>query len=99
MNDITQYLLSLLVGVFIYWTDRIFPRWFGLVYNVLFLLFIGYLMIFKGEGQMGNLWLVLFLGEAAFIGIWGWAREDRKKKMEREMDKMKAKDASKNKKV
>lgn len=33
MSDLISYAGSLLVAVIIYWTARLFPKWFGGVYN------------------------------------------------------------------
>lgn len=97
MSDVISYGSSLLIAVVIYWTDRLFPKWFGGVYDLAFLIFMVYVMITRGQGNLISMFLVLVIGEAVISGFWLWAREDKKKKQQKELDKMKAKDLSKNK--
>lgn len=94
MSDLISYAGSLLVAVIIYWTARLFPKWFGGVYNLAFLIFMIYVMVTRGHGQMISMLLVLVLGEALLGGIWLWARDDKKKKQQKELEKMKATDIS-----
>ncbi|MCG0826547.1 integral membrane protein [Lactiplantibacillus plantarum] len=97
MSDVISYGSSLLIAVVIYWTDRLFPKWFGGVYDLAFLIFMVYVMITRGQGNLISMFLVLVIGEAVISSLWLWAREDKKKKRQKELDKMKAKDLSKNK--
>lgn len=97
MSDVISYGSSILIAVVIYWTDRLFPKWFGGVYDLAFLIFMVYVMITRGQGNLISMFLVLVIGEAVISGFWLWAREDRKKKASKEIEKMKAKDISRKK--
>lgn len=92
MSDLISYGGSLLVAVFIYWTDRLLPKWFGGVYCVAFFLLMLYPIITRGH--ILSMLLVLVVGEAVFGGFWLWAREDKQKKQQKELEKMKARDLS-----
>lgn len=68
--------------------------WFGALPGIAFLIFMLWLMIYKKGHNILGLFTVLIVGEAVINGIWIESIESRKKRTQKELDKMKAKDLS-----
>lgn len=96
MDSLISVAEGMLVVFVIYWTNRLFPKWFGGIYNLAFLLFMVYTIITRGQDQLISMLIVLILGEVILGGIWVSAREDKKRKIKKEIEKMKATDISHN---
>ena len=97
MNDLMGLIMGLAVAAVIYGLERFLPKWFGAIPAIAFLVFVIYLMITRGRGQMVSIVVVLLIGEAVLIGIWLNALRDRKNKERRELESMKAQDLVHNK--
>ncbi|WP_436646581.1 hypothetical protein [Lactiplantibacillus plantarum] len=96
MSDFKGLLMGMLVVAILHVLDRHLPKWFGAIPGIAFLLLMIYVIFTKDQSLLTKL-TVLIVGEALLNGIWLEALEDRKKKASREIEKMKAKDLSKNK--
>lgn len=96
MDSLIGVAEGMLVVFVIYWTNRLFPKWFGGIYNLSFLIFMVYSMITNDQGQIISMLIVLILGEVILGVIWTSAREDKKRKIKKEIEKMKAVDISHN---
>lgn len=92
MTDLKGLIFGMIVVAVIYVLERYFPKWFGAVPGILFLILMIYVLVVKGKGQIIEILVVLVVGEAILNGIWMQVLEARKIKAQKELEKMKAKD-------
>ncbi|MFT8884064.1 MAG: hypothetical protein ABF991_07775 [Liquorilactobacillus hordei] len=91
MSDFKGLLMGMLVVAILYVLDRYLPKWFGVIPGIAFLLLMVYIIFTKDQSLLTKL-TVLIVGEAILNGIWLETLEERKKKANKEIEKMKAKD-------
>ena len=84
MSDFKGLMMGMLIVAVIYLADRYLPKWFGAVPGVLFAVLVGYLVIFYNTSFLSAL-TPLLVGESILNG---------KKKVQQELERMKAKDLS-----
>lgn len=98
MGDFKGVLMGMVVAAVIYMADRYLPKWFGAVPSLAFLVLIIYIgiktIVTGSDTSWWSLLTILLVGEAVFIGIWGRATDNRNKKAQKEIEKMKAQDLS-----
>lgn len=85
--------MGMLVVAILYVLDRYLPKWFGAIPVIAFLLLMIYIIFTKDQSLLTKL-TVLIVGEAILNSIWVETLEERKKKANKEIEKMKAKDLS-----
>lgn len=83
----------IVLGV-LYLIDHVFPTWVGALPGIGYLIFIVYLMYVRSGNHFVGLLVVLLVGEILINAIWIGSIESRKKKTQKELEKMKAKDLS-----
>lgn len=83
----------IVLGV-LYLIDYVFPTWVGALPGIVYLIFIVYLIYVRSGNHFVGLLVVLLVGEILIIAIWIESIENRKKKTQKELEKMKAKDLS-----
>jgi len=93
VSDFKGLMMGMLIAAVIYLADRYLPKWFGAVPGVLFVVLVGYLVIFYHTSFFSALTLLL-VGESILIGIWLSSLDALKKKVQQELERMKAKDLS-----
>lgn len=93
MNEFKGVLMGMLVVAILYVLDRYLPKWFGAIPGIAFLLLMIYIIFTKDQSLLTKL-TVLIVGEAILNSIWVETLEERKKKANKEIEKMKAKDLS-----
>ncbi|WP_273706259.1 hypothetical protein [Leuconostoc mesenteroides] len=94
MSEFMGVFYGCLVAGGLYLLDRFLPKWFGALPGIAYFIFMIWLMIYKNGHNVLGLFTVLIVGEAIINGIWIESIESRKKKTQKELDKMKAKDLS-----
>lgn len=92
MSDLKGLIIGLMIAAAVYIADRYLPKWFGALPGIAFLGLMIFLLITKGHHQVLSMMTVLIVGEAVLNGIWMESLDSRKKKEQRELEKMKAKD-------
>lgn len=92
MSEFMDIFYGCLVAGGLYLLDRLLPKWFGALPGIAYLIVIIWLMIDQNGHNILGLFTVLIVGEAVINGIWLNSIESRKKKTQKELDKMKAKD-------
>lgn len=93
MSEFKGVLMGMLVVAILYVLDRYLPKWFGAIPVIAFLLLMIYIIFTKDQSLLTKL-TVLIVGEAILNSIWVETLEERKKKANKEIEKMKAKDLS-----
>lgn len=93
MSDFKGLMMGMLIVAVIYLADRYLPKWFGAVPSVLFVVLVGYLVIFHNTSFFSAL-TPLLVGESILNGTWLSSLDARKKKVKQELERMKAKDLS-----
>lgn len=93
MSEFKGVLMGMLVVAILYVLDRYLPKWFGAIPGIAFLLLMIYIIFTKDQSLLTKL-TVLIVGEAILNSIWVETLEERKKKANKEIEKMKAKDLS-----
>ncbi|UOX37814.1 hypothetical protein [Weissella cibaria] len=93
MSDFKGLMMGMLIAAVIYLADRYLLKWFGAVPSVLFVVLVGYLVIFHHTSFFSALTLLL-VGESILNGIWLSSLDARKKKVQQELERMKTKDLS-----
>ncbi|WP_297074367.1 hypothetical protein [uncultured Enterococcus sp.] len=91
MIDFQGILMGLLIAGGLYFLDRYLPKWFGALPGIAFFILMMYIFITKNNPFFSTL-LILLVGEAIINGIWLDALENKKKKMQKQLEAMKAKD-------
>ncbi|MFL2114986.1 hypothetical protein [Leuconostoc carnosum] len=94
MSALTGPILCFLVLGVLYFIDYFLPTWLGTVPGIAYLFFIVFLMYTRGWSHFVGLLIVLLVGELIINGIWITSIENRKKKIQKELEIMKAKDLS-----
>ena len=94
MSEFMGVFYGCMVAGGLYLLNRLFPKWFGALPGIAYLVFIIWLMIYKNGHNILGLFTILIVGEAVINCIWLRSIESRKKKTQKELNKMKAKDLS-----